>query len=92
MKLTKEELLKKVSEIVNDEEVSIELMEDISDSMELVDTSTDSIELETTRNKLEEMTMKYSELQKRFKERFLEGVEEPKEIVEEEKYIDVKEI
>ena len=91
MKLSKEELLRKVSERVGDEELSIELMEDISDSMEVADT----VELETTKKKLEEMTFKYENLQQRFKERFFEGADEPTKKDEEEeteKVIDIKEI
>lgn len=93
MKLSKEELLRKVSERVNDEELSIELMEDISDSMEVTETNTDAIELETVKSKLEDMTYKYTSLQQRFKERFFEGADHSDEEIEtENNVIDVKEI
>lgn len=89
MKLSKEDLLRKVSERVNDEELAIELMEDISDSMEV----TDAIELETVKAKLEDMTYKYTSLQQRFKERFFEGADHSDEEIETERnVIDVKEI
>ena len=93
MKLSKEDLLRKVSERVNDEELAIELMEDISDSMEVTETNTDAIELETVKSKLEDMTYKYTSLQQRFKERFFEGPDHSDEEIEtESNIIDVKEI
>lgn len=90
-KLTKEELIKKISEKVNDNELQVELMEDITDSFgEEIDTS-----------ELEELKVKYDDLMEKYRSRFLEvkevkeeieeKTEEPEEI-EEENVIDVKEI
>ena len=92
MKLSKEELLRKVSERVTDEELSIELMEDISDSMDVEDITVDTVELESVKNKLEDMTFKYNSLQERFKARFFEGPDTPEDNNEEDKIIDIKEI
>lgn len=93
-KLTKEELIKKVSEKVTDAEVQIELMEDITDSFgDVVDNS-----------ELEELKVKYDELMNKYRDRFLE-VKEVKEEIEdaqkedseedelkEEEVIDIQEI
>ena len=92
-KLTKEELIKKVSEKVTDAEVQVELMEDITDSFgEEVDNS-----------ELEELKAKYDELMEKYRLRFLE-VKEVKEEIEqaqeenseeelkEEEVIDIQEI
>lgn len=71
-KLTKEELIQKVSEKVTDAEVQIELMEDITDSFgEEIDNS-----------ELEELKVKYDELMNKYRDRFLE-VKEVKEEIEE---------
>lgn len=75
-KLSKEELIQKISEKVTDEELQIELMEDISDSFEVgeaVDTS-----------ELDALKVKYEELLKKYKDRFL-GAEEVVEAIEEVK-------
>lgn len=92
-KLTKEELIKKVSEKVTDAEVQVELMEDITDSFgDAVDNS-----------ELEELKVKYDELMNKYRDRFLE-VKEVKEEIEqaqeenseeelkEEEVIDIQEI
>lgn len=92
MKLSKEELLKKVNEVVTDEEVAIALMEDISDSMEIQDNS----ELETLQAEMEETVAKLEELKQKYKERFLTTEipeeNEDEEELQEEEIIDVKEI
>ena len=82
MKLSKEELLKKVNEMEIEEEKKVELIEDISDSMEVVEKTDDGYK------------EKYDELLIKYKERFFEPKADDKEEVEEddEKIIDVKEI
>ena len=93
-KLTKEELIKKVSEKVTDAEVQVELMEDITDSFgDVVDNS-----------ELEELKVKYDELMNKYRDRFLEVKEVKEEIeeaqkedseedeVREEEVIDIQEI
>ena len=94
-KLTKEELIQKVSEKVTDAEVQIELMEDI----------TDSFGAEVDNSELEELKEKYDELMNKYRERFLEVKEVKEEIeqaqeenseevdeVKEEEVIDIQEI
>lgn len=95
-KLSKEELIKKVSEKVMDEDVSIELMEDITDSFdtETVDTSSED------KARIEELETKLKEIKDKYKERFLKGsdADDKKEDIEddvemkEKEVIDIKEI
>ena len=94
-KLSKDELIKKVSEKVMDEDVSIELMEDITDSFdtETVDTSSED------KARIEELETKLKEIRDKYKERFLKGSDEKEDIDEsedtemkEKEVIDIKEI
>lgn len=95
-KLTKDELLSKISEKVENQDLSIELMEDISDSFD-VDESSIKAEYES---KISELTEALDELKRKYKERFVKGedvIEEAKEEIApeeltEEEVIDVKEI
>lgn len=92
-KLSKEELIKKVSEKVEDSDLQVELMEDISDSFEV---DSDSISADD----FNELTKKYEDLKEKYKSRFLEvkeektddAKEEDKEELEEKEYVDVKDI
>lgn len=91
MKLSKEELKAKISEKVTDPELSIELLEDVEDSF-TEEGEVDNIELEDLREK-------YSNLQERYKARFLSGSEEDEEEskedvpeLEEKEVVDIKEI
>ena len=89
MKLSKEDLLKKISEYEIGDEIKIELLEDVSDSFEMP---------EVDNSELEDLKIKYEELKEKYKERFLSGSEEKEEKEEEieelkeEEVIDVKEI
>ena len=94
-KLSKEELIKKVSEKVMDEDVSIELMEDITDSFdtETADTSSED------KARIEELETKLKEIKDKYKERFLKGSDEKEETddsedteMKEKEVIDIKEI
>lgn len=94
-KLSKEELLSKITEKITDEDLSIELMEDISDSFGGDDESVKA-EYEA---KISELTNALDELKKKYKERFVKGEEseeekseEPSEELEEKEVIDVEEI
>lgn len=93
MKLSKEELKKKIDELVQDDEAKISLLEDIEDSMEISD-DTEKVE----KTAYDEVVTKYEELKEKYKERFLKGSddekEEPEETEElkEEEVIDVNEI
>ena len=91
MKLSKEELIKKVNEKVMDEDVKVELMEDITDSFD----TEEKTEVEDERVK--ELEEKYDNLLQKYKERFLSSDKEPEkeeeyEEAEEEKIVDIKEI
>lgn len=94
MKLSKEELKKKIDEVVADDEVKISLLEDIEDSMEVAD-ETEKVE----KSAYDDVVAKYEELKTKYKERFLKGdevaeeeKEEDVEEVKEEEIVDVKEI
>lgn len=95
MKLSKEELKKKIDEVVQDDEIKISLLEDIEDSMEVSDES-EKVE----KSAYDEVVAKYEEIKQKYKDRFLKG-EEPEEKedeetedeeLKEEEVIDVKEI
>lgn len=92
-RLSKDELLKKITEKVTDEDLVIELMEDISDSL---DVSYEE-EKKVLEDKINELELKLEDLKTKYKERFLKGevIEEVKDEIEEpkeEEVIDVKEI
>ena len=96
MKLNKEDLKKKVNEIVTDNDVAIQLLEDIEDSMT---ETNESVIDETAKKELEEIKWKYEDLKSKYKERFLKGddKEDKEEKVDdeemkEEEVVDVKEI
>lgn len=92
-KLSKDELLKKITEKVTDEDLVIELMEDISDSL---DVSYEE-EKKVLEDKINDLELKLEDLKTKYKERFLKGevMEEVKEEIDEpkeEEVIDIKEI
>ena len=91
-KLSKDELLQKITDRITDEDLVIELMEDISDSL---DVSAEE-EKKVLEDKINELELKLEDLKTKYKERFLKGevIEEVKEIEEpkEEEVIDIKEI
>lgn len=83
MKLTKEELIKKISESAIEDDKKIELLEDVSDSFE-VEEKREEINLDDYVAKAD-----YEELKRKYIERFngpaQQVAEEPEEVVEEEK-------
>ena len=94
MKLSKEELKKKITEVVADEDTQIALLEDIEDSFV---ESEDGDKVEKTA--YDELEIKYNDLKSKYKERFLKGddvededAKEDDEELKEEEVIDVKEI
>ena len=97
-KLTKDELLTKISEKISDEDLSIELMEDISDSLG-IDEESIKAEYEA---KISELSEALEEAKRKYKERFLKGedkeeaeeeeTKEETEELEEKEVIDVEEI
>lgn len=84
MKMSKEDLVKKVNDKVMDEDVKIELMEDITDSFDENISTEDS-------QRITELEEKYKILQEKYKERFLNG-EEKKDNKKEDEDLDEKEI
>lgn len=96
MKLSKEELKKKIDEVVTDEDVKISLLEDIEDSMTEVESEGETV----TKEEYEKVVSERDEIKQKYKDRFLSGeetkeVEEEKEekgLEEEGEIIDIKEI
>lgn len=93
-KLTKQELLNRISESIKDnDDLVISLMEDVSDSFptdEVDETMLNSLKDENSRLKVE-----LEETKQRYKERFLSGETKEKEEIEEpeiKEVIDIKEI
>ena len=96
MKLSKEDLKKKIADVVEDEDTQISLLEDIEDSFVEPDES-DKVD----KTDYDELESKYKDLQEKYKQRFLAGddkkdAEDKKEDVDEEleekEVIDIKEI
>ena len=93
MKLSKEELKKKIDEKISDEDLKIELLEDIEDSVDIGD-DTEKVE----KTAYDEVVAERDEIKRKYKERFLSGEEvkedesEDSEELKEEEVIDVKEI
>lgn len=92
-KLGRDEFNKKYSEkIIDNDELLIELMEDVSDSID----NKESEELSKIKSELDDYKMKYDDLREKYKERFLSSEEIPKEReiekLEEKEVIDIREI
>lgn len=97
MKLSKEELKKKIDEKIEDEDLKIELLEDIEDSVDISEDETEKVE----KTAYDEVVAERDEIKRKYKERFLSGEEvkenteeseESEESEETEEVIDVKEI
>lgn len=99
MKLNKEDLKKKVNEIVTDNDVAIQLLEDIEDSFD-ESAEVDNSKIDELQAKIDEQQSKIDELQEKYKERFLNGNKEKSEDkkpeeddgLQEKDIIDIKEI
>ena len=100
MKLNKEDLKKKVNELVTDNDVAIQLLEDIEDSFD-ESAEVDNTKIDELQAKIDEQQAKIDELQEKYKERFLTGDKEEKtedkkpeedDGLEEKNIIDIKEI
>lgn len=95
MKLSKEELKQKITEVIEDEDTQISLLEDIEDSfIENIDNS-ETVEKQA----YDDLKIKYDDLKSKYKERFLKGEEMPEDNTEEddegmkkEEVVDIKEI
>ena len=94
MKLSKEELKKKIDEKISDDDLKIELLEDIEDSIEVSEDETEKVE----KTAYDEVVAERDEIKRKYKERFLKGEDKPDEDAEddeelkEEEVIDIKEI
>lgn len=95
MKLSKEELKKKIDEKIENEDLKIELLEDIEDSVDVMkEDETEKVE----KTAYDELVAERDEIKRKYKERFLNGEEvkedekEDDEDLKEEEIIDVKEI
>ena len=97
MKLSKKELMQRISDLIEDEDVKISVLEDMEDSI-VEEGTVEEIVDESTKRELEELKWKYESLREKYKERFLKGSEtdEEDEVEEtemkEKEIIDVKEI
>lgn len=69
LKMSKQDLLKKIGEKITDDDLATEIMEDIEDSFE----TTDNTEYETKITKLE---TELKDVKTKYKERFLQGTNE----------------
>lgn len=93
MKLSKDELKKKITDVVADDDTQIALLEDIEDSF-VESEDGDKVE----KSAYDELEIKYNDLKSKYKERFLKGDDkeeedkEDDEELKEEEVIDVKEI
>lgn len=101
MKLSKEELIAKVNGRIEDVDLAIELIEDITDSMEEV--TIDEAEVNALKEKVDELNYQLGDLKERYKNRFLgipDNPEEPGEAgegenvpeLETKEVVDIKEI
>ena len=97
MKLSKEELKKKIDEKITDEDLKIELLEDIEDSVDVTEDESEKVE----KTAYDKVVAERDEIKRKYKERFLapeevkeesEDVEETEEAEDTEEVIDVKEI
>ena len=77
-KLSREDLIKKVSEKIEDSDLQIELMEDISDSFEEDSNS-------VSKEDFDKLTSDYNDLKEKYKSRFLEVKEEKEDKKEDKK-------
>lgn len=91
MKLSKQELKQRISDNIKDnDDLVISLLEDIEDSM--IETNEQVID-ETAKRELEDLKWKYDNLKEKYKERFLNKVEDDdNEGLEEKEIVDIKEI
>lgn len=95
MKLSKEELKKKIDEVIADEDLKISLLEDIEDSMTEVESEGETV----SKEEYDKVVSERDEIKQKYKDRFLSG-EETKEVEEKEEkgleeegeVIDIKEI
>lgn len=86
LKLSKEELKKKIDEVITDDDLKISLLEDIEDSVDIQD-DTEKVE----KSAYDELEAKYEELKTKYKDRFLESDEKKEDVEEKEENEELKE-
>ena len=97
-KLTKDELKKKLSDKITDnDDLVIELIEDIEDSFDVEIDNSLQDELDSIKAEMVAKEEEIASLKQKYKERFLSGVADSEEIevtpeMKEEEYIDVRSI
>ena len=87
LKLSKEELKKKIDEVIENDDLKISLLEDIEDSVDVTEDETEKV----NKSEYEDLKMKYEDIKAKYKERFLKGndeVEEKEDEVEEKEEIE----
>lgn len=96
MKLSKKELMQKISDLIEDDDTKISILEDMEDSIN--EENSENIVDETMKKDYEDLKLKYEDLKTRYKDRFLKGSEETeKEDIDEteeseKEIVDIKEI
>ena len=97
MKLSKKELMQRVSDLIEDDEIKISVLEDMEDSI-TDEGNIDQVIDNSMQKEYEELKWKYEDLKTRYKDRFLKGSEETeKEDIDEseeteKEVVDIKEI
>lgn len=97
MKLEKKDLMQKVSDLIEDDDTKISILEDMEDSIP-DEGNLDQVIDETMKKDYEDLKLKYEDLKTRYKDRFLKGSEESeKEDIDkteesEKEIVDIKEI
>lgn len=94
MKLSKKDLMQKITDLIEDDDTKISILEDMEDSIN--EENAENVVDETMKKDYEDLKLKYEDLKSRYKDRFLKGSEETenKEDIDEteEKIVDIKEI
>lgn len=100
MKLSKKELMQRISDLIEDDETKVSVLEDLDDSI-IEEGTAQEVMSEEEKRDYEDLKWKYENLLSKYKERFLKGDETKEEEKEEKKddeeleekeIIDVKEI
>lgn len=86
LKLSKEELKKKIDEVIENDDLKISLLEDIEDSIDVQD-DVEKVE----KSAYDELEVKYEELKTKYKDRFLESDEKKEDVEEKEENEELKE-
>ena len=80
MKLEKKELMKKISDLIEDDETKMSVLEDLEDSIEISEEKEETEKVEKT--EYDDLKTKYDDLKQKYIERFTKGEEVEKESTE----------